>query len=655
MSLKTAPTPDPKGAPPPPSSASGATPLETVFKGNRALAALALFLLLQAVPVAGLVVSLRENNGVWLTFACVLIAGALMPPVGVFLGHRWGYVLGQYVAWGSFIGLVLRVLHGGFMPVYLAPAVLIGVLLVALSPPRPPGEGRKQEKKPESFGVWVKENIEAIIIAFIMALVIRCFCIEVFKIPSSSMEPTLLGDLTRNHPRTSCTFGDYHVPGPPAEEASGDRIMVTKYFYAFSKVERYDVLVFKFPLNQAKNFIKRVVGLPGEDILIHRGNLYAKKSGEPAFQIARRTLRTQDSIWIDPARRTDGYLHSAQDFKDSWEASTPPGRKAQADPVIENNELATYEKMKDERSITFAYAHPTSSGSVQRYLDDGQGTPVDDGRLAFEFEITSPRGQVFAEIVNAYGRFEAVLDTEGSSWLKYYKPGSEKATQATSQQDIKNVQLAQDKKYKLDLSVFDGIAVVRVNGGERAKIEFITTLEQDKETGRFQVPVTEQPERRIAFGARDLTFRVKNLTLGRDIYYRGKNDRDHGLREDEPFPIRPGRYLMMGDNVANSHDSRAWVQRTFTLHDGRQVICEHQQVNEGYSTFNTQLQKKLGLSEPPLFGIDGDQYGNEVAITRENLKREEEKVAFREVEEKFIVGKALWIWWPQGRWFHLIR
>src|SRR6185295_7909964 len=191
---------------------------------------------------------------------------------------------------------------------------------------------------------------------FIMALVIRCFCIEVFKIPSSSMEPTLLGDVSDNHSRAGCTFGDYHVPpAPPSgqDTASGDRIMVTKYFYSFSPVERYDVLVFKFPLNQAKNFIKRVVGLPDEEIMIHRGNLFVKKPGDPAFQIARRTLRTQDSIWIDPAKRTEGYLHKKEDFQNAWEPSKPADRKAPADYVIQDNELATYEKVHDERSIAF--------------------------------------------------------------------------------------------------------------------------------------------------------------------------------------------------------------------------------------------------------------------------------------------------------------
>ena len=391
------------------------------------------------------------------------------------------------------------------------------------------------------------------------------------------------------------------------------------------------------------------MGLPNEEIMIHRGNLYVKKAGDAAFQIARRTIRTQDSIWIDPARRTEGYLHRKEDFLTAWESSKPPERKAAADYGIEDDALSTQEKIVGERSILFSYRSP--SNPSEHYIQDGVGTPVDDVRIAFDFEITSPKGQVFAEVVNAYGRFEAVLDTEGSSWLYHYKPGSENG-KPTTQIDIKNVQLSQGKRFKLDLAVYDGVAIVRVNDGERAKHVFITALDKDKDTDRYTVPVTDRPDYRIAFGARDVTFRARNLTVGRDIYYRGKNDREFGLKEDEPFKIGPGQYLMMGDNVANSHDSRAWVKRTFLLKDGRKIVCESQQVNEGYSRFNRQLKEKLGLADEPRYAIEGDEHGNEVAIMQDQLLREEPAEPFRLVDEKFIVGKALWIWWPQGRWFH---
>ena len=626
---------DPGPAPTARKTSPDATPLEVFFKGNRPLAAVALFALLEAVPVVGLVLALREGGGIWMVFALVLMAGGLLPPLGVFLGQRWGYVLGQYVVWGTLVALILRVLHTGFTPVFLAPAVVLGVLLVSLSPPRPSGESKRTEKKPESFGVWLKENIEAIVIAFIMALVIRCFCIEVFKIPSSSMEPTLLGDVSENHTKNFCPFENYHVsPG-------GDRIMVTKYFYSFSPIERYDVLVFKFPLNHAKNFIKRVVGLPDEWIKIHRGNLYVSKDNT-TYQIARRTMRTQDSIWIDPQETNNFLAAKGENFWKSWEQEVATGRKAQAKAEIENGELSTRE-VSGERSLSFAYK--------EHYLNDGNGgstgTPVDDQRIVFEIELTSPKGQVFAEIVNSYGRFETVLDTDGTSWLHHYppdKPGTV-TSQPTGKADLKDVQLSMDRRVKLELSTFDGVAYVRINDGERARITFIDKFEDIREDATIS--------RRIAFGSRGATFRVRNLALGRDIFYKGKDSsREGAIRDDEPIKIPPGHYIMMGDNVTNSHDSRAWIKRTIKLKNGRTIICESQQVD--YGSIRQTLQKKFNLPTSPDHGIEGDIDGNDIAYNQEDIESDNRE-PFHFVDEKFIVGKALWIWWPQGRWFHLIR
>jgi hypothetical protein len=250
-------------------------------------------------------------------------------------------------------------------------------------------------------------------------------------------------------------------------------------------------------------------------------------------------------------------------------------------------------------------------------------------------------------VVNAYGRFEARLDTEGESQLRYHKPGSEKG-QPTDIVPLKDVHLAMDKRLKLELSIFDGMAYVRVNDGERARFPFIETREDLREN--------ESPDRKIAFGARGVTFRAKNLQLGRDIYYRGRGlDREHALHEDEVTHIPPHHYLMMGDNVANSHDSRAWVKRTFHMKDGRTIVCEDQQIVRSYSSdFLKNLQEKYHLERTPDLGIDGDEHGNEVPLFENEIESQETQ-EFRWVHEKFIVGKALWIWWPQGRWFTLIR
>src|SRR5512144_1978202 len=87
----------------------------------------------------------------------------------------------------------------------------------------------------------VREYAEALGVALLLALVIRTFVVQAFKIPSGSMLPTL---------------------------QIGDHILVNKFIYYFTPIKRDDIIVFKFPQDESRDFIKRVIGLPGETLEI---------------------------------------------------------------------------------------------------------------------------------------------------------------------------------------------------------------------------------------------------------------------------------------------------------------------------------------------------------------------------------------------------
>jgi signal peptidase I len=117
--------------------------------------------------------------------------------------------------------------------------------------------------KPGKKGA-VREYAEAFIIAFVIALFIRTFLVQAFKIPSSSMEPTLLvGD----HILVSKFIYGIRIP------------YVGKKFLTFHKPKRGDVIVFIYPEDPKKDFIKRVIATGGEEVRIEDREIFI--NGKP--------------------------------------------------------------------------------------------------------------------------------------------------------------------------------------------------------------------------------------------------------------------------------------------------------------------------------------------------------------------------------------
>jgi len=135
-------------------------------------------------------------------------------------------------------------------------------------------------KKKSTF----REYTEAILIALVLAFIIRSFIVQAFKIPSGSMIPTLL-------------VGDHILVN---KFIFGPQIPFTKIrLFSFQKPERWDVVVFLEPTERKKDFIKRVIGLPGETVQVIDRKVYI--NGEPlkdeayAFHASSRFVRGLDN------------------------------------------------------------------------------------------------------------------------------------------------------------------------------------------------------------------------------------------------------------------------------------------------------------------------------------------------------------------------
>ena len=113
-----------------------------------------------------------------------------------------------------------------------------------------------------------REYTEAILIALLLALLIRTFIVQAFKIPSGSMKKTLLiGD----HILVSKFSYGTHIPN----EIPFINVKLFDDIVLFSKVpQRGDIIVFKFPKDETRDFIKRVIGLPGDLLEVKRQKVY---------------------------------------------------------------------------------------------------------------------------------------------------------------------------------------------------------------------------------------------------------------------------------------------------------------------------------------------------------------------------------------------
>lgn len=178
----------------------------------------------------------------------------------------------------------------------------------------------------------VREGIESLAIALVLAFLFRSFAAEAFVIPTGSMAPTLMGqhkdllckkcnyryrvgassesedlarqrgnlDLVEDVVEVTCPQCRYMMSVDPRTAAGrefptygGDRILASKFPYEFTEPNRWDVLIFKFPGKAQDNYIKRLVGLPNETVKIDRGDLFFKTADEAKY---RRDLRPPEKL-----------------------------------------------------------------------------------------------------------------------------------------------------------------------------------------------------------------------------------------------------------------------------------------------------------------------------------------------------------------------
>ncbi len=235
----------------------------------------------------------------------------------------------------------------------------------------------------------VRETIESIVVAFILAFLFRAFVAEAFVIPTGSMAPTLMGA----HKDTVCEHCGKQYQASASNEFdsntgaktdklivastcptcrglnaydlgnnanhwsfSGDRILVSKFDYVLHNPERWDVIVFKYPLSARMNYIKRLVGLPGEYLLVKGGDVYVRKSEAEAWSIARK-----------PPHKIRAMRQTVSDTKFQPQELVAAGWPSLWQPAPSEQSAAPNWKVVQERNKWSAELAPSESTEWLRY------------------------------------------------------------------------------------------------------------------------------------------------------------------------------------------------------------------------------------------------------------------------------------------------
>lgn len=417
------------------------------------------------------------------------------------------------------------------------------------------GDGAKGKRKKAPTMGPIRTNLEAFGVAILAAVLLKWFCIEAYQIPTSSMQPTLMGD-----------------------NAAGvyDRILVDKALATIREPQRWDITVFKYPLQKNQNYVKRLVGMPGDRLHIGGGNLYqvTDQGGARTYAPIRKPDDLQSRLWkeVYPARTL--VTGETKVLGKTW-AATPSSAFAATDEGF----TATLESGSTRRlhfrdegnggfidlywdgyptaTATAIRSHKQAYAGPQEIVPDAKlaatvtaEAPLDE--LAFEIEVRRPGKDrlTYALVAKAgkarlqvRGKDQAVLGESPEFALEL--PAGQAVPIAFAHVDDQLIAWSFDR----ELARFDSAAWACRDGCQLAE-PFQATADQ------AVVPqITLKGKGKAA---------ITDLRLWRDLHY----TRD---RAPDVIEVPEGHYYMMGDNTLGSIDSRGWTAVTVYVKDGQIV------------------------------------------------------------------------------------
>ncbi len=487
----------------------------------------------------------------------------------------------------------------------------------------------------------LRDLIESFTFAIIMALVIKSFLAEAYKVPTGSMEPTIHG----------------------AQE-NGDRILVNQLVYDVRAPRRWEIGVFKYPNNRQVNYVKRIVGVGPESISIIDGDIYTAPLGttdtslrllydNKQLKIETKPKVVQDAIFdsypcIQPGSTRWG---SMSDFLDDWIVSKSqlPG---QVEWRFDEGVIASCKskslvhfrhEIRDQRD-PFSDIGPTNRrGKFE----------IGDLRLAFTCRPEKQGGFVYCEIRDPHHDDKIVAkipiageSTEGGVYLGKSKIASIPPGTIPWQEETAIRFTNVDNRIEL------------LVGDERIVAVSYTHLP------RLLTSSALWPAG-VAFGLEGTSCRFSQVQIYRDIYYRGAG----GHRPTSIFEpsydswrtdIPADFFYVLGDNSPASNDSREWTRKTISFLDSDVELTGDKMAVVDPAILENRLDNPYTLEETSKDGkLEAHQYfvddfGNRHELSQYGQVKGIDEVFSPLVPRHLFVGRAYAVFLPFAR-MKLIR
>jgi signal peptidase I len=419
------------------------------------------------------------------------------------------------------------------------------------------------------------KTLEWLITAFILAFVFRAFVMEAYRIPTGSMASTLKGDhfhvrcpqcgykydqgsdsrgtRSRSFTGFSCrcpSCGFYLEAKGPMPIAKGDRILVLKCIYQFFEPKRWDVVVFKNPLDPNINYIKRLIGLPNESIEIIDGDIYIDGL------ISRKPPKIQEELWMpvydndfQPARPRQGDFNGhfwSQPFNMSnsdWQIGKNNPTMFVLDSSIDKINTMFYDTSHGNGfRATYAY-NDVRSYRMRPFCSD----------LMVCFYAQSFDNSIIGMELSKYRtRYQAWVGSDGNVAIERITNEGLKEELIKNQFDIS----LEEKPVEIKFSNVDHLLTLQV-GNEKLTYDLGSS---SSDAGLIEREI--EPSVKI-LGAGEIA--LSHVAILRDIHYtsskRGNGPPDGRAVEGYPFELKEGQFFVLGDNSPSSEDGRWWSQK----------------------------------------------------------------------------------------------